>query len=60
LAVVDLEELPLGVALPLQEAVARCRSYPPTGEVKFLVGRWDVGKGRAVHITSARVLNHCS
>jgi hypothetical protein len=31
-SVMDLEGLPRGVALPLREALARCRSHPLTGE----------------------------
>ena len=30
-ALPDLDTLPLGVALPLREALQRCRAHPPAG-----------------------------
>lgn len=42
-SVLDFETLPIGVALPLKEALHACRLAPPQGwpaEAYALVGRW--------------------
>ena len=41
----DMDTLPLGVALPLQEALQRCRfNPPPGGRLGVWVSRWVGGR----------------
>ncbi|KAK9819157.1 hypothetical protein WJX81_007920 [Elliptochloris bilobata] len=52
----ELESLPVGVALPLREALYRCRADPPPGwptEAYALVGRTDMATAAAAAAAAA-------